>query len=37
VNIRGCLEKPFEINVLLERVASALEESSPAAPTHKGS
>jgi two-component system phosphate regulon response regulator PhoB len=36
-NIRGCLEKPFEINVLLERVASALEESSPAAPTHKSS
>ena len=30
-NIRGCLEKPFEINVLLERVASALQEESPAA------
>jgi len=25
-NIRGRIEKPFEINVLLERVASALEE-----------
>jgi len=35
MNIRGCLEKPFEINVLLERVASALEENSPAAPAHK--
>jgi len=30
-NIRGRLEKPFEINVLLERVASALEEDSAAA------
>ena len=34
-NIRGCLEKPFEINVLLERVASALEENCPAAPAHR--
>ncbi len=32
VKIRGCVEKPFEINVLLERVASALEENRPAAP-----
>jgi len=29
-NIRGRLEKPFEANVLLERVASALEEDSAA-------
>ena len=34
-NIRGRMEKPFEINVLLERVASAMEESPPAAPAHK--
>jgi len=34
-NIRGCLEKPFEINVLLERVVSALEEGAPAAPSHQ--
>lgn len=29
-NIRGRLEKPFEVNVMLERVAGALEEGSPA-------
>ena len=29
-NIRGRLEKPFEANVLLERVVSALEEGSAA-------
>jgi DNA-binding response OmpR family regulator len=30
-NIRGRVEKPFEVNVLLERVAEALEEGSAAA------
>ncbi|MGD1002727.1 MAG: response regulator [Candidatus Brocadiia bacterium] len=34
-NIRGRLEKPFEINVLLERMVTALEEGSPAAPSRK--
>jgi DNA-binding response OmpR family regulator len=34
-NIRGRLEKPFEINVMLERVARALEQGSPASPSRK--
>ncbi|MGO8705374.1 MAG: two-component system response regulator [Candidatus Brocadiia bacterium] len=34
-NIRGRLEKPFEINVMLERVAGALEESPPPARSRK--